>query len=89
MLLENLLPALGPDSLILIDDKVLPNKGVHRHIAMMDIAMLAQTGSLERTIDQWKALLDQGGCKILDIVTYSDEHDSVLVVASKSSQLKF
>lgn len=87
--MENLLPALGPDSLILIDDKVLPNKGVHRHAAMLDIAMLAQTGSLERTTDEWKELLDLGDCKILDVVTYSDEYDSILVVAPKSSTLKF
>lgn len=88
-LLPNLLPAMGEDSVLLIDDKVLPNKGVHRHAAMLDIAMIAQTGSLERTINQWNALLDQGGCKILDIFTYSEEYDSILVVAPKASKLSF
>jgi hypothetical protein len=46
--------------------------------------MMAQVGSLERTKEQWHKLLeDEGGCKILDIVTYTDEYDSILVVVPK------
>lgn len=88
-LLPSLLPAMGPDSLLLIDDKVLPNKGVHRHAAMLDIAMIAQTGSLERTRKQWETLLGKGDCRILDIFTYTDEYDSILVVAPKDSKMSF
>lgn len=88
-LLPNLLPAMDEDSLLLIDDKVLPNKGVHRHAAMLDIAMIAQTGSLERTINQWQAIITEGGFKILDVFTYSEEYDSILVVAPKDSKLSF
>ncbi|CZT06304.1 related to O-methyltransferase [Rhynchosporium agropyri] len=84
ILLKNLLPALGKESLILIDEKVLPGRGVHKHATTLDIAMMAQVGSLERTKGQWYQLLEnEGGCKILDIVTYTDEYDSILVVAPK------
>lgn len=88
-LLPNLLPAMGSDSVLLIDDKVLPNKGVHRHAAMLDIAMVAQTGSLERTLSQWQTILGDGGCKILDIVTYTSEYDSILIVVPKDSKITF
>jgi hypothetical protein len=36
-ILKNLVPALAPDSRILIDDMVLPNTGVHWFPAALDI----------------------------------------------------
>ncbi|EKG09545.1 O-methyltransferase family 2 [Macrophomina phaseolina MS6] len=79
-ILAGLRPAFAAHSLLLIDDKVLPDRGVHRHATMLDLAMMAQVGSLERTRQQWHDLLAKAGWEIIDVVTYDDEYDSVLVV---------
>jgi demethylsterigmatocystin 6-O-methyltransferase len=44
-ILKNLVPAMGPDSLILIDEMVLPNTGVHWWSAWMDLHMLTILGA--------------------------------------------
>jgi len=80
IILQCLAPAMGQGSILLIDDKVLPAQGLHRHVTMLDLAMMAQVGSLERTFEEWEKLLSGEGFAIIDVVGYSDEHDSVLVV---------
>ncbi|KAF2420224.1 S-adenosyl-L-methionine-dependent methyltransferase [Tothia fuscella] len=70
-ILKNLIPALGPDSQILIDDMALPNTGVHWWSACLDLHMYTMLGAMERNEDQWHALLDKAGLKALSIETYS------------------
>ncbi|PQE29888.1 hypothetical protein CJF32_00000560 [Rutstroemia sp. NJR-2017a WRK4] len=46
LLLKNPLPTLGEESMILINEKVLPGRGVQKHDdTTLDIAMMAQVGS--------------------------------------------
>ncbi|KAL4946368.1 hypothetical protein BDV06DRAFT_234674 [Aspergillus oleicola] len=47
-ILKNIIPAMGPNSTILINDMVLPNSGKHWH----------------RTVEQWYVLLEKAGLKI-------------------------
>lgn len=84
-ILAGLRPAFADHSLLLIDDKVLPDQGVHRHATMLDLAMMAQVGSLERTSQQWHDLLGNAGWEIISVVTYDDEYDSVLVAKPVST----
>ena len=71
MILKNTMAALGTDSVILIDDMVLPNSGVHWQAAQLDMQMMTSLASIERTQEQWYVLLESVGLKIEKIWTYT------------------
>ena len=48
LMLKNIIPAVGQDSKILIDELVLPNTGMHRWSACLDLYMYAMLGAMER-----------------------------------------
>ncbi|TEY71677.1 hypothetical protein BOTCAL_0088g00090 [Botryotinia calthae] len=84
IILKNLIPALGPDSRILIDNMVLPNENVHWQAAQLDLTMMSALGSKERTEEQWRALIDAAGLKILKIIPYTMLlNDSIILVVPK------
>ena len=70
-ILKNLIPALSPDSRILIDEMVLPDSGVHWQATQLDLTMMSALGSRERTREQWYALLETSGLKIERILPYT------------------
>ncbi|PSN59189.1 methyltransferase [Corynespora cassiicola Philippines] len=80
LILGALKPAMEESSLLFIDDKVLLNQGSHRHVTMLDLAMMAQVASHERTRAQWQALLEGAGWEIKEIFQYSHEYDCIIVV---------
>ena len=54
-------------SKLLIDEAVLPNFGVSRNDAFLDLSMMAlETGS-ERSLKQWHDLLSSAGLRILKV----------------------
>ena len=69
--LKNLVPALGPDSLILLDGLVLPDSGAHWMAAGYDIQMFMMHGATERTLSQWTALVEQAGLVVVDVKWYN------------------
>ncbi|KAH6652311.1 o-methyltransferas-like protein [Truncatella angustata] len=76
--------ALGSESQILIDEMVLPNVGVTWEATTIDLTMMSSLGSRERTLKEWRALLDSAGLKIQRIDTYTPRrHDSIIQVARK------
>ncbi|KAJ5612656.1 hypothetical protein N7510_005850 [Penicillium lagena] len=77
-ILKNTIPVLGPDSVILIDDMVLPDSGVHWHSTQFDITMMTTLASQERTEEQWHTLMEKAGLKIRKIYTYSPRCNSVI-----------
>jgi demethylsterigmatocystin 6-O-methyltransferase len=78
-LLQNTAAALGPDSVILIDDMVLPNAGVHWHATQLDMVMMVGFASMERTEDQWHSLIEKAGLKINNVYTYTNSlRDSII-----------
>jgi len=75
---------LGEDSRILIDEMVLPNEKVHWHATQIDLAMMSAMGAKERTDEQWRALIDKAGLKIVNIVTYTPSlNDSIIMAIPK------
>jgi len=81
VILKNLIPALGPESRILIDDMVLPNENVHWQAAQIDITMMAALSAKERTHEQWHALIAAAGLKVDNIIQYTPIlNDSIIVV---------
>ena len=75
---------MSGESLILIDDMVLPNSGVHWQATQQDITMMSALGSMERTKEQWYALIDSAGLQISKIYTYTlSLQDSIIVAIPK------
>lgn len=48
IILKNILAAMDTDSLILIDDMVIPNSAVHSYATQIDLTMMASIASRER-----------------------------------------
>jgi demethylsterigmatocystin 6-O-methyltransferase len=69
-LLKSTIAAMGPDSVLLIDEMIIPNKGAHPHATEQDMVMLSTLASMERTLKQWDALLAAAGLKALQRSTY-------------------
>lgn len=83
-ILSNIVPAMGPDSTILLDEMVLPDRNVHWQAAQSDLATMAVLASIERTKGQWTALLDSVGLKIREVHEYNPSvHWSVLTAVPK------
>jgi demethylsterigmatocystin 6-O-methyltransferase len=79
LILKNTIAALGHDSVILIDDMVLPDSGVHWHATQVDLTMMTVMASRERTARAWYELMEKAGLKIQRIHTYTESlRDSIL-----------
>ena len=61
---------MDENSVILINELVVPNTGAHRQAAQQDLAMMVTLGAMERTEKQWYALLERAGLKVARMVTY-------------------
>ena len=67
VILKNLMAAMSKDSVILIDDMVLPNSNVHWQATQLDLTLMASLASVERTKAHWQGLMDRAGLRILNI----------------------
>jgi demethylsterigmatocystin 6-O-methyltransferase len=83
-ILEKISPAMGPESLILIDDVVLPEQNMPWQVAMMDIGMMACLGGIERTQEDWEDLLDRAGLKLVGVHKYDEvKHHGIVSAVPK------
>lgn len=75
---------MGKESLILIDDMVLPDSNVHWQASQLDLTMMIGLAAMERTNEQWYRLLDSAGLKILKIEPYNTTlRDSIIAAVPK------
>ncbi|KAL9116884.1 MAG: hypothetical protein Q9187_006587 [Circinaria calcarea] len=80
LILQNTIGAMGKDSLILIDDMVLPDTNAHWQATQVDLTMMSALASMERTQIQWQALLKSIGLKIIKTYVYTPGlYESVIV----------
>lgn len=70
-ILKHLKDALAEDSVILIDEMYLPEKGVHWQAANLDMQMMLYLASIERTEPQWVELIGRAGLKIQRTYQYT------------------
>ena len=83
-ILHHTMSAMSEDSVILIDEMILPNVGTHWQAAQLDIAMMSTVSAMERSEKQWYSLLDSAGLKIVKIYTYTEElRDSIICAVPK------
>jgi demethylsterigmatocystin 6-O-methyltransferase len=70
-ILKHIADAMGPESVLLIDEMVLPNKGVDWYATQTDLLMMCVFGSAERTQDAWARLMEQVGLEVRSLQTYT------------------
>jgi demethylsterigmatocystin 6-O-methyltransferase len=83
-ILQNTASAMTPDSVLLIDDMVLPEVGAPWRATQLDMAMITCLAATERTESQWRDLFEESGMKIVKIVQYSEEcQECVIAIVPK------
>ncbi|OAP64699.1 hypothetical protein AYL99_00671 [Fonsecaea erecta] len=82
-ILSRLSEAMASDSLILIDEIVLPEANVPWQAAMQDVSMNILFAGKERTRDQWERLIASSGLTQKDIRTYNISACSSVIVLGK------
>lgn len=70
-ILKHLKDALTEDSVILIDEMYLPEKGVHWQATNLDMQMMLYLCSVERTEPHWVELIGKAGLKIQQTYQYT------------------
>ena len=80
-ILLQLREAMAEDSVIVLDEIVIPAKGASAMQMHFDLAMLAALGARERSESQWSELLSTTGLKIRDMWTYDEGLGGSLIVA--------
>ena len=81
IVLHHTAAAMTKDSVILIDDMILPNKKASWQATQIDITMMSALASKERSQKQWSSLLESAGLRIAKICTYTKELQDSIVVA--------
>ena len=71
LILQNTMAAMTRDSVIMIDDVVLPEKGAHPHSLDKDVLMMVNFAAMERTEKQWRSLFETCGLRLLKAATYN------------------
>jgi hypothetical protein len=64
---------MAPESVLLLDEWVLPETGVSNYAASMDLTFMAAFASLERTEAQWRVLLGEVGLRLCKTYVYNPE----------------
>lgn len=70
LVLENIKAAMAPESVLLIDEMVFPEKEVSFNTASIDMTMLSVFASMERTEAQWRLVFEEAGFKLVRTYTY-------------------
>lgn len=82
-ILKNIVPAMGSESKIVIDEIVFPETGAPWQAAYMDLTMLGALGGIERTREEFGRIMDRAGLKISNMHRYDDKGLSVILAAPK------
>ncbi|KXS99229.1 hypothetical protein AC578_6893 [Pseudocercospora eumusae] len=78
--------AMASDSVVIIDDVVMPTIGATWKQASMDIAMMTMLAALERTKEDFEVLLQKAGLRLRDVWTYDEEYGDSLIAAVPISE---
>jgi hypothetical protein len=68
--LDNIKAAMTSESVLLIDELVLPESGVSYVASSIDMAMLSAFASTERTEAQWREMFVEAGLELTRTYTY-------------------
>ncbi|KAJ2990600.1 hypothetical protein NUW58_g2868 [Xylaria curta] len=65
--------AMTEESVLLINDRILPDSEVPASAASMDLVMLSACGGRERTMEEWNDLLSSVGLLVKECIPYDPE----------------
>ncbi len=72
---------MATDSVILLDEMVLPEVGVSPYAAAMDLVMMSAFAGMERTESQWRRIIESVGLKLVKTYVYNaTSYESVMDV---------
>lgn len=78
-ILKNIKGAMGPDSVVIIDEMIIPEQGAHWQATQLDMLMMTALGSQERTEKQWTAIATAAGLRIRKVYHYTlSLNDSIM-----------
>lgn len=76
-----MLRTLPDQSVLLINEMVVPEAGASTSPAMMDLVMLSIFRSRERTLEEWRVLLETAGLTMHHHVVYDPLHYKSIIRA--------
>ncbi|KAI4196705.1 MAG: hypothetical protein LQ350_006396 [Teloschistes chrysophthalmus] len=82
-ILANIVPAMSADSLVAIDEVVMPEMNAHSWPAGLDIQMYAMFRTMERTALQWDAILDKAGLRAVKVKRISPVMCTAVIYAAR------
>ncbi|KAJ3578053.1 hypothetical protein NPX13_g2511 [Xylaria arbuscula] len=78
-ILQNLKSAMTPDSRILIDEMIMPEKGAPWRATQQDFIMASVLAAKERSHSEWLAVFDGAGLRIETLWKYTEELSDHLI----------
>ncbi|KAI0839150.1 S-adenosyl-L-methionine-dependent methyltransferase [Hypoxylon sp. FL0890] len=82
MILKNTMLAMTSDSLLIIDEMIIPNRGASQRSTFQDMTMMTTLASAERTERQWDALLDGAGLAVRQKTAYNTATGESIIVTA-------
>lgn len=80
-ILKNTISAMSEDSVILIDEIVLPEVGAIWRATQMDMTMMTALAGKERSEKEWFALLESVDLHVVKVWKYTEESEDCIIVA--------
>jgi len=74
---------MSADSVVVLDEIVVPEQNSHFWPTTMDIQMLTLFGSMERTADQWDKIFDLAGLRASKVQTYAPVMRASIIFAAR------
>ena len=74
---------MSADSLVAIDEVVMPDENTHLWPASLDLQMYTLFGTMERTAMQWDAILDKAGLHAVEVKRYAPVMRSSVIYAAR------
>jgi demethylsterigmatocystin 6-O-methyltransferase len=81
IILTKLKDACEADSMVLMDEMVVPDHGCPWQQAQKDLQMMATHAAMERSKSQWEDIVGAAGLKIDSVITYDDAMGDSVIVA--------
>lgn len=81
LILKHIKDAMTPESVLLVDEIIVPAKGVNLEAAAHDITMAAAFAGAERPETYWNAMFEKVGLKLFKAYVYNaPSYETVLDV---------
>ncbi|KAL8996039.1 MAG: hypothetical protein Q9169_004351 [Polycauliona sp. 2 TL-2023] len=81
-ILENVKAGMNQESVLLIDEMVLSERGSSWRATQADLTMAVALSAMERSEDQWRTLFDEVGLSLRKVLKYREEpEDSIMILA--------